>query len=228
MTQDLFRHLRTHTKEMNSLDARQQLLVITMEECGELIQACSKALRRGELFAYSDSETELKQEIADVQAMINLMVEWDVLSWTEIENGVERKRNKLKRWSKLIEDAEWEKIVKESPVLTEENGEIYAEDIEDEVHDVEMPDPPKGQQQQKNFPSNSVTWRQALGDDPYVDEKGYGRITYTKEYTQDMTGTGDYINTVDTRPMTEQEERQWNELYRKQVEESQRNGKETI
>ena len=214
--------------DMKQLDARQELLVITMEECGELIQACSKALRRGELFAYSDSETELKQEIADVQAMINLMVEWDVLSWTEIENGVERKRNKLKRWSKLIEDAEWEKTVKETPVLTEENGEIYAEDIEDEVHDVEMPDPPKGQQQQKNFPSNSVTWRQALGDDPrpYVDEKGYGRITYTKEYTQDMTGTGDYINTVDTRPMTEQEERQWNELYKKQVEESQRNGKE--
>ena len=216
--------------DMKQLDARQELLVITMEECGELIQACSKALRRGELFAYSDSETELKQEIADVQAMINLMVEWDVLSWTEIENGVERKRNKLKRWSKLIEDAEWEKTVKESPVLTEENGEIYAEDIEDEVHDVEMPDPPKSQQQQKNFPSNSVTWRQALGDDPrpYVDEKGYGRVTYTKEYTQDMTGTGDYINTVDTRPMTEQEERQWNELYRKQVEESQRNGKETL
>ena len=214
--------------DMKQLDARQELLVITMEECGELIQACSKALRRGELFAYSDSETELKQEIADVQAMINLMVEWDVLSWTEIENGVERKRNKLKRWSKLIEDAEWEKIVKETPVLVEENGEIYAEDIEDEVHDVDQPDPPKGQQQQKNFPSNSVTWRQALGDDPYVDEKGYGRITYKKEYTQDMTGTGDYINTVDTRPMTEQEERQWNELYRKQVEESQRNGKETI
>ena len=216
--------------DMKQLDARQELLVITMEECGELIQACSKALRRGELFAYSDSETELKQEIADVQAMINLMVEWDVLSWTEIENGVERKRNKLKRWSKLIEDAEWEKTVKETPTLVEENGEIYAEDIEDEVHDVEMPDPPKGQQQQKNFPSNSVTWRQALGDDPrpYVDEKGYGRITYTKEYTQDMTGTGDYINTVDTRPMTEQEERQWNELYRKQVEESQRNGKETL
>ena len=216
--------------DMKQLDARQELLVITMEECGELIQACSKALRRGELFAYSDSETELKQEIADVQAMINLMVEWDVLSWTEIEDGIERKRNKLKRWSKLIEDAEWEKTVKESPTLVEENGEIYAEDIEDEVHDVEMPDPPKGQQQQKNFPTNSVTWRQALGDDPrpYVDEKGIGRITYTKEYTQDMTGTGDYINTVDTRPMTEQEERQWNELYRKQVEESQRNGKETI
>ena len=92
--------------QMKDLDARQELLVITMEECGELIQACSKALRRGELYAHSDSETELKQELADVQAMINLMVEWDVLSWTEIENGVERKRNKLARWSKLIDSAE--------------------------------------------------------------------------------------------------------------------------
>ena len=88
--------------DMARLTPRQQLLVITMEECGELIQACSKALRRGELYEHSDSETELKQELADVQAMINLMVEWDVLSWTEIENGVERKRNKLTKWSELI------------------------------------------------------------------------------------------------------------------------------
>ena len=89
--------------QMKDLDARQELLVITMEECGELIQACSKALRRGELYAHSDSETELKQEIADVYAMIELLQDWDVISWTEIENGVERKQNKLKRWSKLID-----------------------------------------------------------------------------------------------------------------------------
>ena len=88
--------------QMKDLDARQELLVITMEECGELIQACSKALRKGKLF----DDAELKQELADVQAMINLMVEWDVLSWTEIEDGVERKRNKLARWSKLVDSAE--------------------------------------------------------------------------------------------------------------------------
>ena len=199
--------------DMKQLDARQELLVITMEECGELIQACSKALRRGELFAYSDSETELKQELADVQAMINLMVEWDVLSWTEIENGVERKRNKLKRWSKLIEDVEWEKTVKETPVLIEENEEIYAEDIENEVHDVEKPDPPKSEQQVSAY---GVTWRQALGDDP--------RPPY-KEYTQDMTGTGDYLNMA---PLTPEEEKEWDRIYQKQVEESQRNGKETL
>ena len=36
---------------MNKLDARQQLLVVTMEECGELVQSCSKLLRRQELYS---------------------------------------------------------------------------------------------------------------------------------------------------------------------------------
>ena len=89
---------------MKDLDARQELLIITMEECGELIQACSKALRRGELFPNSDSEMQLKQEICDVSAMIELMQDFDIISWEEIEDGVERKRNKLKQWSKLIND----------------------------------------------------------------------------------------------------------------------------
>ena len=94
------------SKQMKSLDARQQLLVITMEECGELIQACSKALRRGELYEHSDSETELKKEAGDVYAMLELLVEWDVLSWTEIENRRDVKRRKLSRWSDLIDDSE--------------------------------------------------------------------------------------------------------------------------
>ena len=180
MTQDLFRHLRAHVpfrennKNMKPLDARQELLVITMEEWGELIQACSKALRRGELYTNSDSEQQLKQEIADVYCMIELMQDWDILSWEEIERGVERKREKLKKWSKLIGVY--------SVDQTSETEEIYAEDIEDEVHEVEQPDPPKSDQMEMNFPSNSVTWRQALGDDPRpygtVDENGYARVTY--------------------------------------------------
>ena len=87
---------------MKPLDVKQELLIITMEECGELIQACSKALRRGELYLNSDSEAQLKQEIADVYCMIELMQDFDIISWPEIEEGVERKRNKLKQWSRLI------------------------------------------------------------------------------------------------------------------------------
>ncbi len=90
--------------EMKKLDERQQLLVILMEECGELIQECSKNLRRSELFDTPD----LKKEVGDVYAMIELLVEWDVLSWDEIENRRDEKRRKLSKWSDLIGESETE------------------------------------------------------------------------------------------------------------------------
>ena len=87
---------------MKILDARQQLMVILMEECGELIQECSKNLRRSEVF----DRTKFKEEVGDVYAMIDLCVEWDLLSWTEIEERRELKRKKLSRWSELCPDEE--------------------------------------------------------------------------------------------------------------------------
>ena len=83
---------------MNKLEGRQELLVITMEECGELIQECSKALRKQDLF----EQKNLKDEIGDVYAMINLLVEYDVVSWTDLEERVKHKKNKLKKWSDLV------------------------------------------------------------------------------------------------------------------------------
>jgi|TARA_R110001592_G_scaffold155799_2_gene385803 NTP pyrophosphatase (non-canonical NTP hydrolase) len=84
---------------MQKLTEYQELLVITMEECGELIQACSKALRRQDI-----DDQNLKDEIGDVMCMIELMQEWDIVGWTEIENRVEHKRDKLKQWSGLVDD----------------------------------------------------------------------------------------------------------------------------
>ena len=86
--------------EMKQLDPRQQLLVILMEECGELIQECSKSLRKGELF---DRKT-FQDEVGDVYTMINLLHEWDVVSWSDIEEREQLKRSKLSRWSDLITD----------------------------------------------------------------------------------------------------------------------------
>ena len=86
--------------EMKQLDPRQQLLVILMEECGELIQECSKSLRKGELF---DRKT-FQDEVGDVYTMINLLHEWDVVSWSDIEEREQHKRHKLSRWSDLITD----------------------------------------------------------------------------------------------------------------------------
>ena len=83
---------------MKKLESRQQLLVITMEECGELIQECSKSLRKQDLF----EQQNLKDEIGDVYTMINLLVEHDVVSWTELENRLNVKKLKLKKWSDLV------------------------------------------------------------------------------------------------------------------------------
>ena len=78
----------------------EQLMVITMEECGELVQACSKKLRG------SKTATKLLiKEVGDVQCMIDLIVENGLLAREDISSRVQVKRDKLKTWSNLIEDS---------------------------------------------------------------------------------------------------------------------------
>ena len=82
-----------------SKDALLQLMVITMEECGELVQACSKAIRK-------DNHREnqlLKEEIGDVYAMLQL---FDIVSWEELDERVKVKNKKLSKWSELIDEEE--------------------------------------------------------------------------------------------------------------------------
>ena len=83
-------------------DALLQLMVITMEECGELIQACSKAIRKDN---HRDNQL-LKEEIGDVYAMIQLLVKFDIVSWDELDERVKVKNKKLSKWSELIDDEE--------------------------------------------------------------------------------------------------------------------------
>lgn len=77
----------------------QELLTITMEECGELIQACSKAIRCDD---YHDNK-KLLEEVGDVYCMIELLHEYDLISWDEVEKRVKVKQEKLKKWSSLYE-----------------------------------------------------------------------------------------------------------------------------
>ncbi len=76
----------------------QELLTITMEECGELIQACSKAIRCDD---YHDNK-KLLEEVGDVYCMIELLHEYDLISWGDIEERVKIKKEKLKKWSDLL------------------------------------------------------------------------------------------------------------------------------
>ena len=84
----------------------QQLMIITAEECGELTQRCSKIVRK-----YStadqieeDQREKLLEEVGDVYCMINLMTEHGVLDWKHIYARSSVKEEKLKKWSKLIDN----------------------------------------------------------------------------------------------------------------------------
>jgi|TARA_Y100000296_G_scaffold44570_1_gene51186 NTP pyrophosphatase (non-canonical NTP hydrolase) len=81
------------------MDKLQELLTITMEECGELIQECSKSIRKKDYYG----NERLTEEVGDVMCMIELLHEYDLVSYTDIEERVKVKRNKLKQWSDLIE-----------------------------------------------------------------------------------------------------------------------------
>ena len=82
--------------QMNKL---QELLTITMEECGELIQACSKAIRCDD---YHDNK-KLLEEVGDVMCMLELLHEYDLISWDDVDKRVKVKKEKLKKWSSLYE-----------------------------------------------------------------------------------------------------------------------------
>ncbi len=89
--------------QMNKLDGRQQLMVVTMEECGELVQACSKILRRQELYGDTKYINNLKEEVGDVVAMIEIMKQYHLITQEEIDQRVAVKREKLQQWSNIFE-----------------------------------------------------------------------------------------------------------------------------
>ena len=103
----------THDFKLNG-DKVRELMIITMEECGELTQACSKVIRtmmsEGEI--REDVLSKLKQEVADVMCMVELMQEYGLVKHDDIIEGIERKKDKLRKWSDLIpERPTWQEIL---------------------------------------------------------------------------------------------------------------------
>ena len=80
------------------MDKLQELLIITMEECGELIQECSKSIRKKDYYGNEG----LAEEVGDVMCMIELLHEYDLISYADIEERVLEKKKKLSKWSNLI------------------------------------------------------------------------------------------------------------------------------
>ena len=84
---------------MKSLDIQQQLLIILMEECAEVQQECSKLLRKNSL----KDLNKLTDELGDLTAMISLLHEFDLISYSDLEKREEIKREKLTLWSDIFD-----------------------------------------------------------------------------------------------------------------------------
>ena len=76
-----------------------EMLTITMEECAEVIQACSKVIRFGET---PTNLTALEKEIGGLYCMIDMLHQHDYISYTRIDDYSLLKREKLKVYSNLF------------------------------------------------------------------------------------------------------------------------------
>ena len=86
--------------ELNNKDT--EALVITMEECGELVQACSKVIRSAGKKKYLEN---LQDEAGDVFCLLQVLVNRGLISEAELHNRKMQKIGKLKKWSKLFDEA---------------------------------------------------------------------------------------------------------------------------
>lgn len=82
---------------MNKID---EILTITQEECGELVQVVSKVRR----FGMEENRARLTQEAGDVLSMIELMIEHDIISRADVELAKRNKIEKLKIWSNIFKE----------------------------------------------------------------------------------------------------------------------------
>ena len=77
-------------------DKRNELLIILMEECGELIQECSKIIR------FDNDNTGLQKEAGDVLALLMLANEKNLIDIYELMDRVKVKREKLRQYSSIM------------------------------------------------------------------------------------------------------------------------------
>jgi len=84
-----------------------EVMDILQEECAEVIQAVSKISRFGlNNFKPGRPKTNLEhleEELGDLLAMIDILHDLDVISYTNIEVATAAKKEKLKKWSTIYE-----------------------------------------------------------------------------------------------------------------------------
>jgi len=85
-----------------------EVLLITQEECAEVTQAISKVFRFGGEGRWPDetslsNKEKLEEEVGDLLAMIDILIERCYLSDTLVNAARINKKEKLKKWSGIFE-----------------------------------------------------------------------------------------------------------------------------
>ncbi len=87
-------------------DKQREILVITQEECAEVVQEISKIFRFGINENHKDGMThqeKLETEVGDLLCMISLMTEHGLIRSSEVTQSIKNKQIKLKQWSKIYD-----------------------------------------------------------------------------------------------------------------------------
>lgn len=87
-------------------DKQREILVITQEECAEVIQEISKIFRFGINEDHKDGIThqeKLEMEVGDLLCMINLLTAHNLIRANQVAIAIENKSTKLKTWSKIYD-----------------------------------------------------------------------------------------------------------------------------
>ena len=82
-----------------------EVMSILQEECAEVIQAVSKINRFG-IDNYKPGKPKtnrehLEEELGDLLAMVDLLIETELVSWGNLEMAKRAKIEKLKKWSNI-------------------------------------------------------------------------------------------------------------------------------
>ena len=87
-------------------DKQREILVITQEECAEVIQEISKIFRFGINNIHKDGmlhQEKLETEVGDLLCMISLMTQHELVRSDMVTQAIENKQIKLKQWSKIYD-----------------------------------------------------------------------------------------------------------------------------
>jgi NTP pyrophosphatase (non-canonical NTP hydrolase) len=88
----------------------QEAMDILQEEAAEVIQAVSKIRRFGWASKHPESQQtnleHLEEELGDMQAMIEILMELGIVSWGSVTVAKRAKIEKLKKWSNIFKNSD--------------------------------------------------------------------------------------------------------------------------